>query len=218
MSTSATSSTTTITFVRHGESEWNSRNICQGYERDSENPLNSVGRTQAYQRGLSFADRAFDFVYASDLQRARETAELALGDRYKVETTPLLREYSVGTFEGKTRAEFLSAFAPWPQLSFEERMAFKPCPLAESLVDSLVRIEKFIKTMREMHPGTTVAAFSHSGVMRGLAIKLGAGTFETIGGFENTGYMTVQVKEAEVNVTELIGIFPWRDAAKALKI
>ena len=62
-----------ITFVRHGQTEWNSLGKQQGKE---DIPLNSRGIEQAKQTAQLLADRQFDRVYCSPLQRAKQTAQI----------------------------------------------------------------------------------------------------------------------------------------------
>jgi len=107
--------------VRHGLSTWNVQDRWQGW---ADCPLSDIGRTQAKEAagrlaGPSGRERetgaGLTGVAASDLERARETAEimsaiLGLGD---VLTDPGLREYDVGDWQGHTREEIA---AKWPEL------------------------------------------------------------------------------------------------------
>ena len=67
-----------ITFVRHGQTEWNSLGKQQGKE---DIPLNSRGIEQAKQTAQLLADRQFDRVYCSPLQRAKQTAQIICENR-----------------------------------------------------------------------------------------------------------------------------------------
>src|SRR3546814_16734428 len=49
-----------------------------------------------------------DAVYASPLERAYRTAEIACGNRLPVVRDPRLIELDFGAWEGKTRAEFVA--------------------------------------------------------------------------------------------------------------
>ena len=68
---------TTLLLVRHGETDWNAERRWQGH---ADVPLNERGRKQAQRLADSFPGDAVDAIYASDLARARETAEI-LGAR-----------------------------------------------------------------------------------------------------------------------------------------
>ena len=68
-----------ILLARHGETQWNVEGRTQGQGYDI--PLSEAGRAQARQLGARLAGLAIHRAVASPLLRARETAELALGDR-----------------------------------------------------------------------------------------------------------------------------------------
>src|ERR671917_2105987 len=94
--------TTRVLLVRHGQSEWNAVGRWQG---QADPPLSDVGRQQARSAARSLG--ALDAIFASDLQRATETAmiiaaELGVGP---VVVDPDLRERDAGEWSGLTRAE-----------------------------------------------------------------------------------------------------------------
>lgn len=93
---------TRILLVRHGESEWNAAGRWQG---QADPPLTELGRRQA--KAAAAAIGAVDLVAASDLQRARLTAEIIAGelDVGPVRIDPDLRERDAGAWSGLTRAE-----------------------------------------------------------------------------------------------------------------
>ncbi len=94
----------TIFLARHGETEWNRIGRWQG---KTDIPLSEVGRAQALKLADSLRPRGITQIYASDLSRARETAEIiaaALGIA-RVNSDPRLRERGFGCFEGLTREE-----------------------------------------------------------------------------------------------------------------
>lgn len=94
----------TIFLVRHGETEWNRIGRWQG---TTDIPLSDVGRDQARALADRLRGRGITQVHASDLSRARETAEIvaaALGIA-RLEIDPRLRERGFGCFEGLTREE-----------------------------------------------------------------------------------------------------------------
>lgn len=94
----------TIFLARHGETEWNRVGRWQGR---TDIPLSDVGRAQAQALRQRVSGRGIVRVYASDLGRARETADIvaiALG-LAPVTLDARLRERGFGCFEGLTRAE-----------------------------------------------------------------------------------------------------------------
>ena len=94
----------TIFLARHGETEWNRIGRWQG---KTDIPLSEVGRSQARTLADRLRDRGITEIHASDLSRARETAEIvaaALGVT-RLGLDPRLRERGFGCFEGLTREE-----------------------------------------------------------------------------------------------------------------
>ena len=89
----------TVYFLRHGQTAWNAEKRMQG---QTNVPLNDVGRRQAREAGGRLP--AIGVCLTSPLQRARETALLALGG----ECTPirdelLLVEQGYGVAEGSSQ-------------------------------------------------------------------------------------------------------------------
>ena len=94
---------TELLLVRHGETDWNADGRLQGH---TDRPLSDFGREQARRLADEIAGEQFDAVYASDLARARETAEI-VAERLQL-TVVLdadLREKDWGNWEGLTSAE-----------------------------------------------------------------------------------------------------------------
>ena len=84
--------------VRHGQTDYNVKHIVQGW---SDVPLNSVGKEQAVQVALMMCDYHVDAVFASDLLRAKQTAEpIAAKLGLPVTYSWLLRERYFGALEG----------------------------------------------------------------------------------------------------------------------
>jgi len=95
--------TTTLLLVRHGETDWNAEHRWQGH---TDVPLNERGREQARALAEQLAAEPVDAIYASDLSRARATAEV-VAERLGLPVTvdPELREIDVGSREGLTGEE-----------------------------------------------------------------------------------------------------------------
>jgi probable phosphoglycerate mutase len=99
---------TTLILVRHGETDWNAAGRLQGH---TDRPLSDYGREQARRLAEELAGDELDAIYAiyaSDLARARETAEI-VGERLHLPVLldPDLREKDWGTWEGLTSTERL---------------------------------------------------------------------------------------------------------------
>ena len=99
---------TTLLVARHGETDWNREGRWQGW---ADPPLNDTGRAQARRLAEELRETAFDAVYASDLRRAFETAEiLAAPHAVPVVADAGLREIDIGSWSGLTRAEIDARF------------------------------------------------------------------------------------------------------------
>jgi broad specificity phosphatase PhoE len=60
-------------FIRHGETDWNQRNIIMG---SIDIPLNEVGLKQAQEAAEILKEESFDIIISSPRIRARQTAEI----------------------------------------------------------------------------------------------------------------------------------------------
>jgi broad specificity phosphatase PhoE len=138
---------TTILLARHGETDWNREGRFQGH---ADPPLNELGRTQAGGLAESLEDEALDAVYASDLRRAYETAEI-VGARLgvSVEQEAGLREIDVGSWQGLTRAEI--GKREWDGESYEEHRT---------------RVLAALRHIADGHPTGRVLVVSHGGTLR----------------------------------------------------
>ena len=90
---------TTICFIRHGETDWNSSGRLQGSE-DIE--LNNSGRGQAIQIARYFENEQWDIVVSNPLKRALETAHI-IASRLAIPTVHVideLKERSYGSASG----------------------------------------------------------------------------------------------------------------------
>ena len=137
--------------VRHGESETNRKGLWTGWldVALTDQGIADAERVRDTLRGIKF-----DKVYSSDLQRARVTCEIALPG-YEYETTPLLREISLGVIEGKPIGDNWSEYLA----SLKDGNSDKS---AESTDDMRKRISEFLHKM-EKSPYETIAVFSHGG-------------------------------------------------------
>lgn len=138
---------TTILLVRHGETDWNREQRFQGHADPS---LNDLGRTQARELAESLAGDALDAVYASDLRRAYETAEI-VGARFglSVGQEAGLREIDVGSWQGLTRAEIDGR--EWDGESYDQHRG---------------RVLPALQQIADRHPDGRVLVVSHGGTLR----------------------------------------------------
>jgi probable phosphoglycerate mutase len=95
-------------FLRHGETDWNTRALSQG---NVDIPLNPTGLAQARSAAETLRGRGIATIVASPLSRARTTAEMA-GDvlGVPVQIDEGLREVSFGAQEGQPMTDW---FVKW---------------------------------------------------------------------------------------------------------
>lgn len=157
-----------IYLARHGETDWNRQNRWQGH---TDVALNDLGRGQA--AALAERLRAHDLVraYASDLGRARETAEIVariLGIPL-LGTDARLRERSFGLFEGLT-AEECEAQHPEHWRRYRAERTHLP-PGAEAQRDVLERMRAAVHDLSRAAEGPALLV-SHGSAIRALVAEL----------------------------------------------
>ena len=87
--------------VRHGQTKWNVQKRLQGA---SDTDLNENGIALAKVTGEALKEVPFSCCFTSPLKRARDTAELVLGERKNsvpVYPDDRIREISFGVWEGQ---------------------------------------------------------------------------------------------------------------------
>lgn len=153
---------TRVIAVRHGETAWNVDARIQGH---LDIPLNDTGRWQARRLAEALAEEALDAVYASDLQRAWETARhVAEAAAAPLRADPGLRERGFGRFEGHT---FREIEARWPDqaLRWRKRDADFGPPGGETLRGFYERVVCTAERLAAAHRGQTIALVAHGGVL-----------------------------------------------------
>lgn len=148
--------------VRHGVTDWNQQGRAQG-QRDV--PLNIDGIKQAELLGNRFSQEAWDYIYSSNLSRAKTTAEkiaTALGMQV-TGIDPRLREKTHGRLDGTTVDERIALWGEnWKQLDHNE----------ESDEQMLVRSLDLLNNLKKRHPHSRVLLVSHGAWIRTLLAHL----------------------------------------------
>jgi broad specificity phosphatase PhoE len=159
-----------LLLIRHGQSTWNADGRWQG---QADPPLSLLGEQQAHDAARRLRTGQFSRVVASDLQRARRTAEIlaeALG--LAVEVDAGLREIDVGEWQGLTRAQIderaPGALADWSQGRSEST------PGGESRDHLTERARTvLLRVAGEIVAGERVLLVSHGALIRNLDRALG---------------------------------------------
>ena len=138
---------TTLLLVRHGETDWNAAGRLQGH---TDRPLSDYGREQARRLADELANEELDAIYASDLARARETAEI-VGARLNLPVVldRDLREKDWGTWEGLTPPERIGVEL-----------------VGESTEEHQRRTLAALARIAAAHPSGRILVVTHGGSMR----------------------------------------------------
>lgn len=159
-----------LLLVRHGETDWNKELRYQGHRDIS---LNATGISQANRAGEILKDYKPSALFASDLTRTLQTADI-IGKKVGLtpRREPRLREIHFGKWEGRTYPEVLELFP-------EEVKMWRECPLeaqvpgGETLRDVLKRILKALEDICGQTEGNVVIV-THGGPIRLLLCHIGA--------------------------------------------
>lgn len=144
-----------VFMIRHGESETNRNGLWTGWLDAS---LTEQGRAEAEQVRRFLSKINFDKIYASDLSRAKTTAEIAL-PTYEYEIVTDLREVNVGSIAGEPINSVKDSDKAL--LNKDGYQIFG----GESREEFDNRVRAFMKRL-EGQNNENIAVFSHAGVLR----------------------------------------------------
>jgi broad specificity phosphatase PhoE len=154
-----------IYLARHGETPWNLEGRWQGH---TDIALSTRGREQARALAARLRDLGIGHIRASDLARARETAEIVgreLGIS-EVVIDPRLRERSFGVFEGLTGEECAARFPDeWARYQADRRCV---PPGGEPQDQVAARLLPAVQEAAAAANGRSVLVVGHGGAMRAL--------------------------------------------------
>ena len=161
----------TIYLARHGETDWNRDRRWQGH---TDVALNEAGRHQARELAEALRNHGLTHASASDLSRARETAEilartLGLTD---VSVDARLRERNFGVFEGLTERECVERY-PEQWASYRSDLR-RPPPGAEEYDAVARRMHEAVSSLMEAGEpqGSTRVVVSHGGAIRAFLLAV----------------------------------------------
>ena len=159
--------TTELAVVRHGQTEFNRRDIYQGH---ADSPLTDAGEAQALL--LAPRLRSLDCgasVYCSDLGRARRTAELLTDTSiHRIREDPALRERCYGVFEGLSRVQIAERYPEARIAGGAANPDYTP-PGAETQSEFKGRIIPAFDRIAREHAGERVIVVTHGGVVTAFA-------------------------------------------------
>lgn len=197
-----TTNTSTLILLRHGESEWNAKNLFTGWV---DVDLTNTGRQEATRGGelLANSDLLPDVVHTSLLTRAIRTSQLALeaADRQwiPVRRTWRLNERHYGALQGKDKKETLAEYGeeqfmlwrrsydvppppiepddPFAQTNDPRYAALPPeaRPATECLADVVRRLIPYwedVLVADDLRAGRTVLVAAHGNSLRAMVKHL----------------------------------------------
>jgi probable phosphoglycerate mutase len=153
-----------VLLVRHGATEWS---VTGQHTGRTDLPLTELGIAQAQSvRPVieALIDGVTPVVFTSPLQRAKQTAKLAL-PALEATITETLFEIDYGQYEGLRPAEIAALNPNW-------NLFLDGCPGGEKPEQFAARCDAFRELVRERAPGRPVVAFTHGHLSRVLAVRL----------------------------------------------
>jgi isoleucyl-tRNA synthetase len=150
-----------ITFVRHGQTDWNGDT--KRMQGRTDNPLNETGKEQATEKRSEINHADYDVIITSPLVRAHETAEILAPGREIVVDEAVI-EKNLGDFEGMTYEEI---YEKYPDFKNTADIRYKKdTPSGETHADMLARIRSFVEKIKRDHAGKRVLVVCHGIVLR----------------------------------------------------
>lgn len=155
--------TTTIFFLRHGSHDRLGRVLCGRMDGVT---LSERGREEARAAGRRLASEGLAAIYASPMERTRETAELAAEAlRLPITTAEDLVEVDYGDWTGET-FEALHADPRWQ--AWNAARGVSRTPGGESLLEVQARLRRFVDRARSAHPDQRILAVSHGDPIKAI--------------------------------------------------
>ena len=177
-----------LVLARHGQSEWNLKNLFTGWKDPG---LTDLGIEEARNAGRRLKEMGvqFDIAFTSDLSRAQRTCKLILEEigqpDLKTIANLALNERDYGDLSGLNKDD---ARARWgeEQVHVWRRSYDVPPPGGESLKDTVARVLPYY--IREILPrvmrGERVLVAAHGNSLRALVMVLDGLTSDTIPSLE----------------------------------
>jgi 2,3-bisphosphoglycerate-dependent phosphoglycerate mutase len=194
-----------LVLVRHGQSDWNLKNLFTGWKDPDLTPQGIAEASAAGQR-LKAMGLSFDIAYTSALTRAQHTCRLILGELGQSDL-PTIREQALnerdyGDLSGLNKDD---ARAKWgeDQVHLWRRSYDVPPPGGESLKDTVARVLPYYcqEILPRVLRGERVIVAAHGNSLRALVMILDRLTPETIPSMElETGIPLVYRLKADSTV------------------
>ena len=165
-----------LVLVRHGQSEWNAKNLFTGWKDPK---LTDLGIQEAIKAGdlLETRNLKFDLMFTSDLFRAQETGRLILEQMNQTDIHVIkdqsLNERNYGDLAGLNKDEAREKWGE-EQVHIWRRSFDVPPPGGESLKNTAERVLPYfeIKIMPKVKEGLNILIAAHGNSLRALVMEL----------------------------------------------
>ena len=165
-----------LVLVRHGQSEWNAKNLFTGWKDPK---LTDLGIQEAIKAGdlLETRNLKFDLMFTSDLFRAQETGRLILEQMNHTDIQVIkdqsLNERNYGDLAGLNKDEAREKWGD-EQVHIWRRSFDVPPPGGESLKNTAERVLPYfeLEIMPKVKEGLNILVAAHGNSLRALVMEL----------------------------------------------
>ena len=173
-----------LILVRHGQSEWNAKNLFTGWKDPG---LTDQGVSEAKNAGKLILEQKieFDVMYTSMLSRAQKTGDIILGilnhKEIPIIKNEALNERHYGSLAGLNKDDARKKWGD-EQVHIWRRSFDMPPPDGESLKDTADRVLPYFETeiMPKVISGSSILIAAHGNSLRALIMKLDSISSEDI--------------------------------------
>jgi len=173
-----------LILVRHGQSEWNAKNLFTGWKDPG---LTNQGVSEAKNAGKLILEQniEFDAMYTSMLSRAQKTGDIILGilnhKEIPIIKNEALNERHYGSLAGLNKDDARKKWGQ-EQVHIWRRSFDIPPPDGESLKDTADRVLPYFETeiMPKVISGSSILIAAHGNSLRALIMKLDSISSEDI--------------------------------------
>ena len=173
-----------LVLVRHGQSEWNEKNLFTGWKDPG---LTAKGVEEAKSAGIQLRTEGFQFdvLFTSDLFRAQKTGEIILKElgatNLPVVKNQALNERNYGDLSGLNKDEAREKWGD-EQVHIWRRSFDTPPPGGESLKGTAERVLPYFKKeiLPQLLEGKNILIAAHGNSLRSLVMELDQLTKEQV--------------------------------------
>jgi len=196
-----------LVLVRHGQSEWNEKNLFTGWKDPK---LTPKGVHEAVRAGneLKEAGYSFDKMFTSDLFRAQDTGRIIL-EQMDIPSIEVIKDVSLnernyGDLAGLNKDEARKEWGE-DQVHIWRRSFDIPPPGGESLKDTADRVLPYFKDniIPELLQGLNILVAAHGNSLRALVMELEEISSEEIVELEISTGVPLVYKFEENNIERL---------------